>query len=731
MTPRSLKTHRTKSGFQVHFFDTGVVATEVRLEHVDVELQCPLEIERAIVSALSDLPEDLRIKVVSESKYVFDPLSSECKRHKEIEDIGYMKHGISLIFEKDVPSWQSLLKGLLKNRFSDKYLTDYMESFAEGLDLEMFQTINLKLKPDERNTIHVPKKVVSVSEGLRMDNKYCAVLKLQKLGNFETNLLDLSFLRESFPDDYKIVLGLQRVGEKETRFILGNKSKREESGQDLKSQKKFVEAQRAIEEVDHQGKKLFRFEFTVILNLNTHEELIKRGFEAKNSLKSLGDFSLENKGAIFCFLPTLPGARPHIEHKELVDRLPSFFPLAIRGRQELETPSPRSFVFHRTDHSLDQIDLFDPSYDNFSGIVVGRSGRGKSVFVNTLQQSILNDRNSKIILVDVKGSHTNMVKSLKGKIHKISPDSQTAISPFNFLRENSSKEVVEIVVDFIEKLILEDHERSLLRQEQALLEESLITYVDSKPSNPSLDDFVRKVKNIPRSDSLKRWIKGGIYEGVFAPYGGAISDAGIQYFDFTNIVTAQKGGVGPAIMSAILAHYHYLLIAKKTEEKILFFADELPFFLRSCFSTFCLLMKNIRKLNGSLLLIAQNLSDLVIDGDTSLIDQTDFRVFFSKDGGNPDFKRVSGLSESSLAILESLSTVNGKFSQFILRDNGGERTGKLILSRNEYFRSTTHASDKTLIEKLCKAFGTKDENTVIEIVADIERNFHGFLQKGS
>ena len=113
-------------------------------------------------------------------------------------------------------------------------------------------------------------------------------------------------------------------------------------------------------------------------------------------------------------------------------------------------------------------------------------------------------------------------------------------------------------------------------------------------------------------------------------------------------------------------------------------------------------MKNVRKLQGSLILVAQNLSDLVINGDTSLISQTELRVFFTKDPGNQNFDKISGLSENSLITLDQIRTVNGRYSQFILKDAYGEKVIRLSLSKEEYLRSSTHPVDREKIEKIDK-----------------------------
>ncbi len=719
MIPKLINVFKSLKGIDVYFFDTGVICTEFKAEHIDMENIQREDYIMALENYIQGLKEGIRTKFISSSQRVFDEVSKDCARNEAVQYIGWTKHELVIRFEKDIPPLKNLFSRFIKKRSINSLMENIIEDFVSDLNIDALVNIGLKLSPQPCNIIVQKSYIKKIDGGLRIDSSNVSVLKLHKLGNFESEIENLAILREGLSDPYQIVFSVKKIDEKETQYLLNNKSKREESGSDLKSHKKYLEAQKALEEIDNQGKKIFEIEMSVVLYFQANDYLIQESFVAKSRLNQLADFGVEDFGVLPALVSTLPGGKPHITNLEMTDRIPSLFPILIRGRESLNNYSKRSLIYHRQDDSLDELDIFDAKYSNFSALVVGRSGRGKSVFTNTLEQSLLNDPDLKIILVDVKGSHTNTVKRLGGAVHQINTSNNTAISPFNFLRSNKSKDVIEIISDFVEKLLIESHETSLKRLEQAQLEKCLLQYVNSNPSNPSVDDFIKKVKDIPRVESLSRWQKDGIYGSIFSNYNLDDSSSRLHYFDFTNIITAQKGGVGSAVMSAIMAHFNFTLLTKETHEKLVFIADETPFFIRSCYSSFNLLMKNVRKLNGSLILIAQNLSDLVVDNDSSLINQAELRVFFSKDSGNEKFKELSGLSDHSLQLMDQLSTVNGRFSQFIIKDHFSEKIGQLKLSKEEYYRASTHSDDRSKIKQLKALFNLRDENQAIEILADI------------
>ena len=45
-----------------------------------------------------------------------------------------------------------------------------------------------------------------------------------------------------------------------------------------------------------------------------------------------------------------------------------------------------------------------------TGVIIGKSGKGKSVFANLLTKSLFHDEKAYIFLVDVKGSHKKTVE---------------------------------------------------------------------------------------------------------------------------------------------------------------------------------------------------------------------------------------------------------------------------------------------------------------------------------
>lgn len=717
MLPEVIK--RSDHNENLYLFNTKYQAKVYRGSHLDLEKQKSLTgLDHSFNQFFQNLEVNTiaRFKSISAGGVDFNIEGDEFfSRQRAINDLFQVKHDLFVSVEKKIPF---RFRDLLKKE--DPKLDDFEIRDLESLGLNL-STYEYSQNITENDTIRAAKC------GLQINDRHIAILTLKRLGNYGISFEDLALMRGSLPYPHEIIFTARRLDEKEASLVLNMKSKQEKGGRDLVSQRKEYEAQRAIEESELFGKNIISFDLSIVLTGFNPDELLSTAYEAKRSLSFIGEFTVENLGAYECYKATRIGGGQHISHYELSDKVSAYLPVIVNGNQNMRSQNAHSFYFHRNDLSIDCLDPFSDQYDNYSGLVIGKSGRGKSVFVNNLVRCLNFDEDTRIILVDVKGSHTNTVKKLGGKNHLISSSEPCGISPFDFLRENRSKEVLELLSDFLEKLVLDNGEFQLLKEESSQINECLIEYLEDLPQHPSLDDFINKYeKKLPRINSFKNWTSRGLYGSIFFPHQDIGSDK-LHYFNFKDIQTASNNGVGVAVMSAIMAHFNFILLNKKDHEKLIFIADETPFFVKNCFASFSLLVKNVRKLHGSLTLVSQNLSDLVVNGDASLVTQTEFKVLFSKDKGFDKFDSILELSESGSEKLDSFKTDKGKFSQFLLKDQIGERSCQLILTPEEYLRSTTHSDDKSKLADFRNLLSLKSDNKALEVMATIAEVHNVFL----
>ena len=429
------------------------------------------------------------------------------------------------------------------------------------------------------------------------------------------------------------------------------------------------------------------------------------------ALSPLGEWSIESFGAYPSLFALSPGDKLHYKLIEKSSTLKCFLPCFRLGASLDREGARGSLVYHRQDLSLDELNPFSWDYSNHTGVIIGKSGKGKSVFANLLTKSLFHDEKAYIFLVDVKGSHKKTVEKLNGKTYNIDIENSSGLNPLKKL--NSSKESIEIAGNFIEKLLLENEEEALSSVEKTLIEKSLIQFTEKTKNNQSLknlDNFYNSL-NHPKKEKLSRFIKGSLNENIFKP-SGDVSGNRLLYFNFENINTASNSYIAKAIIAGLMAEFSFKLLNKKPNEKLIFISDETPFFIKSCFNTFSLLSKNVRKLNGSLILLAQNSKDLIFNGDTSLIDNSEFKILFSHDGEEKKFKEIFNLTDLEFQKLKNLKTVKGHYSQFLLKDSLGSKIGFLRLSKEEYILSNTEPEFLHKLKKLQSLFNINEDKAL-------------------
>ena len=478
------------------------------------------------------------------------------------------------------------------------------------------------------------------------------------------------------------------------------------------SYEKYQKAQRAISEVELGGEELFHFEVHLTLNRSSEDNLRKDMALGLKALSPLGEWSVESFGAYPSLFALSPGDKLHYKLIEKSSVLKCFLPCFRFGSNLKESSDTTgSLIYHRKDFSLDELNPFSWDYSNHTGVIIGKSGKGKSVLANLLTKSLFHDERAYIFLVDVRGSHKKTVEKLKGKTYNIDIQNSSGLNPLKKL--NSSKESIEIISNFIEKLLLENEEEALFSIEKSLLEQSLIQFAEKTKANSSLKNLGHFYKCLehPRRDKLSRWIKGSLNENIFKQ-SRDMSGNRLLYFNFENISTASNSYIAKAIIAGLMAEFSFKLVDKKPNEKLIFISDETPFFIKSCFNTFSLLSKNVRKLNGSLILLAQNSKDLIFNGDSSLIDNSEFKILFSHDGEGKKFKETFSLADTEFQNLKNLKTIKGHYSQFLLKDSIGSKIGYLRLSKEEYALSNTEPEFLHRLKKLQSLFNINEDKAL-------------------
>ena len=541
----------------------GFLGKSFAFHTLDLEIESNLE--SLFDSFLKSVSQNVRVKISLFHEFSHD-ISFNTERSKALMARGFLESNGLIHFEhkNKISVKETLKKDFLKR---EEFLQKKLSEIYENLDESFLNRMKTKpLSASSFKDIYMLHKPISVTVcGLKSGKNHLGILKLKNSGNYPLNLKTLASFLKQIPKPFGFHISLEKLSQASSEKTLKLKSREEAEGRGQVSYEKYQKAQRAISEVELSGEELFHFEVHVSLERPNEDNLRKDIALSLKALSGLGEWSVESFGAYPSLFALSPGDRLHYKLIEKSSVLKCFLPCFCFGsnlKKSLDIAG--SLIYHRQDFSLDELNPFSWDYSNHTGVIIGKSGKGKSVFANLLTRSLFYDEKAYIFLVDVKGSHKKTVEKLKGKIYNIDIQNSSGLNPLKKL--SSSKESIEIAGNFIEKLLLENEEESLSSVEKTLLEKSLMRFAEKTKENSrlkTLDNFYNNMEH-PKKEKLSRWIKGSLNENIFKQ-SGDISKARILYFNFENISTASNSYIAKAIIAGLMAEFSFKLLDKQPQ----------------------------------------------------------------------------------------------------------------------------------------------------------------------
>ncbi|MCY4512569.1 MAG: ATP-binding protein [Bdellovibrionales bacterium] len=497
------------------FSSEGFLGQSFSFKTLDLEIEDNLEMY--LDGFLKIISPNVRVKIS-----LFQEFSKKCElsssRIKAISEKGFLKTRGLIHFEhRNKISPRKVLKMdlLEKEELFTKQLSDIKESkdnfFLERLKCEPLSSSLF----NELYTLHKPLEMTSL--GLKSSFALLGILKLKNSGNFPLTLRTLPFALEGLPKPLGFHISLEKISPAQAERILQSKSREEAEGRGQVSFEKYQNTQKALSDVALAGEELFHFEAHITLRRLFEDSLRKDIILSLKNLSGLGEWSIESFGAYPSLLALSPGSRLHYRLIEKSSALKCFIPFLRFGASISEEKKDRkerakgNLLYHRRDLSLDALNPFSEKYSNHTGVIVGKSGKGKSVFANLLTRSLFHDKKATIFLVDVKGSHKRTVRALKGKTYNIDIKNTSGLNPLRHLTVD--KDSIEIASHFLEKLFLKENEEFLPSDDKTKLENN-ITRFSKSGVDKTLDNFYNTLKH-DRKDKLLRWIKGSLNENIF------------------------------------------------------------------------------------------------------------------------------------------------------------------------------------------------------------------------
>ena len=336
-------------------------------------------------------------------------------------------------------------------------------------------------------------------------------------------------------------------------------------------------------------------------------------------------------------------------------------------------------------------------YINSNMMVIGKSGSGKSFFTKTLL-SLIYSENSRIYILDPENEYLNLCRNVGGRFIDVGNATEGRINPlhiYQILTDEGTPAEPEVVFaahlqflesffritlsgitsDSLEELnnivskvyelkgITERTDCSALKPEDFPIFDDLLEIVDKEldaETLPSRRANLERVKTY-----VSKFASGGRFANLWNGASTLTAEERLVVFNFQSLLGAKNNTVSNAQMLVIMRYLDQQIINIREmnrkgnanihpfvaiDEGYNFIDPDNPVALDFVF----LWYKRIRKYNGSIMFLTQNLSDIL--GNTTVVQKTTAII------NNTQYSFIFSLAPADLAILTDLYRMAGEIN---------------------------------------------------------------------
>lgn len=366
---------------------------------------------------------------------------------------------------------------------------------------------------------------------------------------------------------------------------------------------------------------------------------------------------------------------------------------------------------------------------NFNINVVGPSGVGKSVFLQSLADTML-ACGTRVFILDIGGSYAPLAKLLGGEIIEFGALSTFTINPFVGLKE----EMIE--TDFNQLVVCAKELLTIMcgaegEFETASLEKAIKDAVIE--SNFKLDlqgfvHFLKKSNSESNAELLERFATSlfsytpdGVFGKYFSGDKPARFDKSITIFEFEHVKDQPK--LIAIILQTLLMQITSQFLTGDRSKKFMLIVDEAWLLLDYSAGFFAAFSRNLRRYGGSLVICTQCFADLQTAGVTqdnnnhrrAIFENSAWKINLPP-GSFTDFEAHSEFKEK-VPLLKSLSFERGKYSEMLLSSSGIDVVGRLILDPFSEAVFSTESTDFNFLGKQ-EAAGIPMEQAIDNLIKE-------------
>jgi conjugal transfer ATP-binding protein TraC len=353
---------------------------------------------------------------------------------------------------------------------------------------------------------------------------------------------------------------------------------------------------------------------------------------------------------------------------------------------------------------------FDNRAGNYNVTVVGRSGAGKSVFMQELMASTIG-LGGRVFVLDVGRSFEKTCQMLEGQFIEFSPHQSICLNPFSGIDPNN-KEAAEDALTMLKSVLqlmaapingVDDKGAALLEQ---AMNESFKKY-GTDTTIGSMAQYLRNLEDLAAHDlgqMLYPYTESGAYGKYFN--GKANVDLNKQLVVIELEELKERKDLQSVVVQMMVINITNKMFMgdRKTPFNIVF--DEAWDMLRGRQGGVFIetLARRLRKYRGSLVVGTQSVNDFyACAGAQAAWDNSDWNCFLSqKEESIAQLKKserilLDGFKEK---LLTSVKTIHGKYAEVMINGADGYAVGKLLLDPFSELLFSTKAEDYAAIREL-------------------------------
>ncbi len=370
------------------------------------------------------------------------------------------------------------------------------------------------------------------------------------------------------------------------------------------------------------------------------------------------------------------------------------------------------------------LDLWSRELPNANGLVIGRSGSGKSFGVKLLLiQYLLSDLSNQTIIVENGGDFERLAGFLGGDYVRIDLSGSFSLNPFPLRADllgtkgEYDPDWTGFLVALLETFLVTAHPVGPLHR--SILAQCLGDLYDRLPdpeSRPCLTDLVRTLfayrgrdaedeeAALKMAKTLESWATG-LYAPLFNNPSGFAPASRILAFDLSGL-DRQEALRG--IVFAFIAGLSMERLFRQKNRRLYFVFDEAHRLMTQFRGTTFLehLYRTARKFGGGVIAMSQSPEDWLMEGrEGGILGNSSWKWIFPC-SVLPETYRKIGLSEREIAIIDSLDSLRGDYAECYL--TMGTRRGILRLEPSplEYAISARSPEEDRRFDRLREEEGT-------------------------